>query len=323
MHAFRTELFIDENPEKITYDSKILSLGSEFSHAMVEPLRKYRFLVNSNPYGTIYNPLSIFRLLDLTTGKSELSPELVTETDGVWNHFDFHFKSKSASREELLKKLRRSISDAQSYFKDTDFLLLTFGSAYVYTLNAQRHVVANCHRSPASMFDKRLLTVEEIVDGFRSSYSKLNHIREIVLVVSPVVHTKVSLTLNTVSKAVLRLACHQIVNEFPHVKYFPAYEFLISDLRDYRFYDKDFIHPNALAIDYIFEKFLRAYVHEDDQRVIARVQGILEAIEHVPWNPQSEDYQRYIQEALDDVAAIHGPIDLTELTEELRAKLSP
>jgi len=321
MQTFRTELLIDENPEKITYDSKVLSIGSEFSHAMVEPLRKYRFLVNSNPYGTIYNPLSIFRLLAITLGTERIVPELVTEFEGMWNHFDFHFASRSPSREALMAKLGRAVADTREYGKSTDFLFLTFGSAYVYSRNADGHVVANCHRAPASSFDKRLLTVEEIVDGFRSVYGLLNHVREIVLIVSPVMHTKVSITLNTVSKSVLRLACHQIVNEFPHVKYFPAYELLLSDLRDYRFYDKDFIHPNAMAIDYIFAKFSETFVHEDDRRIIAKVQSILEAIEHVPWNPQSQDYQRYIQEALDTVENLQGPIDLTELAEELRAKL--
>lgn len=324
MSTFRTEVDIDENPEeKITYDSKILSLGSEFSHALVEPLIKYRFLVDSNPYGTIYNPLSLFRALDISAERSDLDPAYFTECDGEWNHFDVHLRTRARSREELVTELNRVVADTRAYFRDADFLLLTFGSAYVYALNTDRRVVANCHRAPKNMFDQRLLSVSEIVEGFRSIYGHLNHLREIVLLVSPVMHTKSSITLNAVSKSVLRLACHEIVNEFPHVKYFPAYELLLHDLRDYRFYNKDFIHPNATAVDYIFDKFLRAYVDERDQKVVAAVQSTLEAIEHVPWNPQSEDYQRCVQDALDSLESIVSPIDLTELVDELRSRISP
>jgi len=321
MQTFRTELFIDENPEKISYDSRILSIGSEFSHSMVKHLQKYRFFVNSNPYGTIYNPLSIYNLLSITSGARNLDEGLITESGGVWNHFDFHFKPRSGSKEELLAKLRRTVSDTRTYLQNTDFLVLTFGSAHVYTLDAGRHVVANCHKAPSSLFGKRVLSTEEIVEGFRAVYSKLNNIREIVLVVSPVMHTKVSLPLNCVSKAVLRLACHEIVNEFPHVKYFPAYEFLLDDLRDYRYYEKDFIHPNELAIEYIFGKFLAAYVDSGDQEVLTTVESILEAIDHVPYNPQSEEYQQYILDALEKLGQLGTRIDLTELEDQLRSRL--
>ncbi|WP_020532097.1 GSCFA domain-containing protein [Flexithrix dorotheae] len=321
MSTFRTELHIEENPEKIQYNSKILSLGSGFSHHIANHFFKYKFRVNSNPFGTIYNPISIFNLIDMSLGNKSISESLITKNNDVWNHFYFHFKTKASSRNELLENLKREVKKNHEYLKKTDFLILTFGSAYVYKHAKTHRIVANCHKAPAKLFNKELLTTNEIIEGFRKIYHSLNHIRDIILIVSPVMHTKGSITLNAVSKSVLRLACHQIKNEFPHVKYFPAYEFLLDDLRDYRFYEKDLIHPNEMAMDYIFNKFVKAYVDKDDQQYIMQVEEILEAVDHVPYNPQSEEYQSYIKDAIGKIENLGSRIDSSTLLEDLKGKL--
>lgn len=321
MTHFRTELFIDENPDKINYDSKILSIGSGFSKIFKNHLSKYNFDINNNPFGTIYNPISIFNLIHQTLENKEIDQNYITENDGYWNHFDFHPKVKSGSKAELIDQLQTSVNSSHEYLKETDFLILTLGSAFVYKLTDNQKTVANCHRAARNKFDKQLLSTQEIVDGFRSVYGKLNHVKNIVLVVSPVQHTKDSLTLNAVSKSTLRLACHQIMSEFPYVKYFPAYEFLTSDLRDYRFYQRDLIHPNELAMDYIFKKFVESYLHEDIKNEVLSIEDLLSSMHHEPYNHQSTEYQKSVKKVMTQIDQLSDKMDLSSLLEELKEKI--
>lgn len=322
MHTFRTELHIAENPDKIHYNSSILSLGSGFGNTIASHLGKYQFQVNNNPYGTIYNPLSIFKLLEISGKSKPLNTELVTEKHGVWNHFNFHLRSDATSKQEVNQYANQLVDETHSYFKKTDFLILTFGSAYVYRHKKTGEVVANCHKASSDLFTKELLDAKDIVKQFRQVYSSLNHIGNIILVVSPVMHTGDSITLNTVSKSVLRLACHLIMSEFPYVKYFPAYEFLLSDLRDYRFYQKDLINPTEQAMDYIFDKFVEAYMDDDSKTSIGAIEEVLSRLGRNPYNPQSEAYQLKIRDAIAEVERISkGKIDVSAVVEDLNAKL--
>ncbi|MGL1887397.1 MAG: GSCFA domain-containing protein [Reichenbachiella sp.] len=321
MTHFRTELFIDENPDKIEYGSKILSIGSGFSTLFEDHLSKYNFDVLSNPYGTIYNPISIFNLISTTLKNEDISQKYITENDGYWNHFEFHSRTKSETKIELINKLNDTIEKTHDYLNQTDYLVITLGSAFVYKLASDNHVVANCHRAPNNQFNKELLSPQAIVDGFRSIYGQLNQVKNIILVVSPTQHTKDSLTLNAVSKSTLRLACHMIMSEFPYVKYFPAYEFLNSDLRDYRFYEKDLIHPTELASDYIFKKFVESYIHPDIKNDILAIEDLLSSMHHAPYNPQSQEYQKSIQEVMAKIDQLSDQMDLSGLLGELKGRM--
>ncbi|PIB34595.1 GSCFA family protein [Reichenbachiella sp. 5M10] len=321
MTHFRTELFIDENPDKIAYKSKILSIGSGFTRTITDPLLKYNFNVLNNPYGTIYNPISIFNLLRMTINNSEVDQSLVTESEGFWSHYDFHPKTKAGTRAELINGLQDKVETTHEYLKNTDYLVITLGSAFVYRLNSNNRIVANCHRVERNEFSKDLLTPQAIVDGFRTVYKSLNNVKNIILVVSPVQHTKDSLTLNAVSKSVLRLACHMIMSEFAYVKYFPAYEFLLSDLRDYRFYQKDLIHPNELATDYIFKKFVESYIHPDIKDDILSIEDLLSDMHHAPYNPQSKEYQKSLKDVMTRIDGLTDKMDLSELLESLKDRM--
>ncbi len=322
MQNFRTELFIDKNPDKITYNSKILALGSCFAQNISNKLRRYRFNVTSNPFGTIFNPLSVFRLLEICRDNQEIDLSLIHEQNGTWNHFNFHSKVAALSKTQLLVNIEDEVTTTRKILNESDTLIITFGSAFVYKLIENQTVVANCHKAPSTKFNKELLKVEHIVDGFRKIYHHLNHINNIILTVSPVRHVKDSITLNNVSKSVLRLACHEILNEFPHVKYFPAYEFLLDDLRDYRFYESDLLHPTASAQTYIFEKFVEAYMNEEDQKMIESVEKLIKATEHKPFNLQSEEYQKFVQETIGKMEQLHTKIDLTDMIDLMRKRLN-
>lgn len=321
MTHFRTELFIDENPDKIEYQSRILSLGSGFTRALAEPMAKYNFEILSNPYGTIYNPISLFNLIEKTIQRADIDQGFVTEREGYWNHFDFNPKQNFETRAELINNLQERVDDTHDYLKKTDYLILTLGSAYVYKLNSNKRIVSNCHRADQKLFSKELLTPQAIVESFRKIYQSLNHVKNIILVVSPVQHTKDTLTLNAVSKSVLRLAAHMIVNEFPYVKYFPAYEFLLGDLRGYQFYQKDLIHPNELATDYIFKKFVEGYLHPDIKEDILFIEDILSEMHHAPYNPQSKGYQSSLKEAMKRLDGLTDKMDLSDLLNDLKGRM--
>ncbi len=256
----RTELFIDKNPDKILPTSKIMSIGSAFSNILASKFSEQHLEIENNPYGNLYNPISVFNALDISIKNKPVNESLISETDHVWNHYDFHYKTGANSKEQLILQLTERIQQTHHTLKKTEFLVLTFGSAFVYKTAKTKEVVANCHRTPINQFNKQILSPEEIVEGFRGIFQSLNHVKNIILIVSPVMHLQDSLTLNAVSKSVLRLACHMIMSEFPHVKYFPAYEFLTSDLRDYSNYRDDLITPTQQSMDYIFEKFSAAYL---------------------------------------------------------------
>ncbi|MFY0627178.1 MAG: GSCFA domain-containing protein [Reichenbachiella sp.] len=320
MSNFRTELHIEENPDKIEYNAKILSLGSGFSNILMDQFSKFGFQVLSNPYGTIYNPLSIFESIGLSVANQAPDPMRITQSQDQWNHFDFHSLGNNTSESQLINALKASINSTNNYLRETGFLFMTFGSAYAYRHNPTGKIVANCHRAPRKDFDKVLLSVEEIVEGFRSIYGSLNNVKNIILMVSPIMHTGDSITLNSVSKSTLRLACHQILSEFPHVKYFPALEFLTSDLRGYQFYNKDLIHPTDQAMDYIFEKMIDAYVDEASKKLISEVKSIIDELDDSPYNPQSENYKNKIQKALEKIEALNKEMDLSGLLKELKNK---
>ncbi len=256
----KTELIIDKNPDKITKSSRVLGVGSRFSTLLFRQMAEAPFYARNNPYGNLYNPLSVFHALQSSLENKPVNTDMLVEYMGKWHHYDFHVDVQADSRSALLRRLEEIHDETQKEVQKTDFLWLTFGSAFVFKLNSSKHIVANCHKTPGRHFVKRLLAPEEIVAGFRHVYPALHHIKNIVLMVSPIFQLNDSLTLNSVSKSVLRYACHSIMSEFPFVKYFPAYELMHSDLRDYHFYEDDLVTPTTESMQYIFEKMKTAYM---------------------------------------------------------------
>lgn len=322
MNTFRSELNIAKNPTKIDKQSKILSMGSGFSSMMAENLVRYGLNITNNPFGRVYNPLSLFNLLEIAGGHAQVDEKQITEYDGNWNHFQFNFLRRRKSPEDLLKNIHAKVEQVrQGYFKN-EFLILSFGTAYVFRNKETKQVVANCHKAPQHHFEKELLSTEQILKAFRHIYPQLNHFKDIILVLSPVMHTKDSITLNQVSKSVLRVAMHQIVSEFPEVKYFPAYEFLISDLRDYRFYERDFLQPNQMASDYITSKFNEAYFGKELFEASKEMDDIINAVESIPYNPQSRDFVFEVNTAIKSLQELDSRIDTRLAVNLLEAKLN-
>lgn len=298
-----------------------MSLGSGFSSMMAQNLRQYGLDVISNPFGRIYNPISLFQHIELLGKHTELDASLLTEYEGNWNHFQYNFLRRQASEGELMENIKKQVDTMQERFKKQEFLMINLGTAYVFRHLESKKVVANCHKAPQEQFEKELLTPDKILEAFRHIYPQLNHIKNIIFVLSPVMHTKDTITLNCVSKSVLRVAIHQIVNEFPEVKYFPAYELQISDLRDYRFYERDLLQPNDLAIEYITSKFNEAYFEPKLLEAASKMDDILQTLNNLPYNPQSRDYVFEVNQAISKLKQLDNFLDPRKAVEQLESRL--
>jgi hypothetical protein len=313
MDAFRTEINITRQPF-IDHRSKLITVGSCFADHLGDILASNKFKVLVNPFGVAYNPISIHRVINNVLANQGLSPDLFVERDGIWSHFDYHSRWSSPSREKLETKLKAASSETGIWLRTTNVLLITYGTAWVYEHKPSYKIVSNCHKVSSSSFDRRLLTPQEITTDFATMYEqikKINPQAKVVLTVSPVRHVRDTLEGNQVSKSTVRLACHEIISRFPDVIYFPAYEMLLDDLRDYRFYASDLIHPSAVAQEYIWEKFKAAYVTDGAQTLINRWSPIRKAIDHRTFQPESASHQKFVNETLLKLKDISVDLDVS------------
>ena len=208
----------------------------------------------------------------------------------------------------------------------TDLVILTFGTVFVYQLKANGEMVANCHKVPQKQFDKKLLSVEEIVSGFQAikeKIEKLNPNIRFLLTVSPVRHTREGLPQNNLSKSILRMACHELCEAHSNVSYFPAYEIMLDDLRDYRFYEKDLIHPNEQAQDYIWQQFSQTHFDDETLSFVNEWSKVKSALAHKPFDAQSEEHQQFLKATLKKLQNLSGQVDVSEEIERLQSQMNP
>lgn len=298
---FRTELHPTPLPVKIRLTDSILTIGSCFSDTIGQQLNDHKLTTLINPFGTIYNPVSIHRLIELAADKRMPDEAGYALRDDVHIHYDFHSKFDALSRQALESSIQNSINLAHQFLQDADWLMITYGTAWVYRLKSTGHVVANCHKMPGSWFAKELLPQHLIITSFDTLYKKLkskNQQLRILLTVSPVRHVRDTLELNSVSKAALRLACYELSTRYTDVYYFPAYEILLDDLRDYRFYAPDLIHPSKEAEHYIWQKFTECCMDEHLRAFVQEWNFILQALAHRPYLPESKSHQRFVKETI-------------------------
>ncbi len=280
--CFRTIVHAGKAPFEINHQSTILFMGSCFSENIGEKLITLKFNVDLNPFGIIFNPASIAICLErIIQEKFFVDNELVQYND-IWHSMLHHSQFSSLSKSETLEKINHRLQTSIHQLKTADYLFLTFGTAYVYLYKPTNQIVANCHKIPASNFERRLLTVSEIVETYRlliSSIKSLNNQIKIIFTVSPVRHLSDGANGNNVSKATLLLAVHQLCAE-GYGYYFPAYEIVCDDLRDYRFYAKDLVHPSDEAIEYIFDNFSDAYFSESTISLNKEIMEVHLAMQH-------------------------------------------
>ena len=278
----------------------------------------------SNPFGTVYNPISIFKLLGHAMDNSSPYEPHFVEAQDLWVHLDFHSKFASPSKAALEHATKQAIEKTHQFLKTTKYLVLTFGTAIVYKSKVSNETVANCHKIPAREFSKYLLTQKQVVEAFLMFLEKLakfNKSIRLILTVSPVRHIKDTLEVNSVSKSILRLACDTLAGQQENVSYFPSYEIMMDDLRDYRFYAPDMIHPSEQAEAYIWNKFASAYFNDETKALLEKWSSIQNALGHRPFNPASGAHQKFIRQTIQRVQELSDKFDITRELDQLRKQL--
>lgn len=321
---FRTEIEPQKSPVNISFKSKILTLGSCFSDSIGERLEASKFNVEVNPFGTIFNPLSIFELMELSLERSEILDAATLKRDGYYLNYKFHSSFRAKTKDTLHKRMEEALSKVGQLIREADFIFITFGTAWVYEQMKTHMLVANCHKTPQKEFTKRLLTAEEIVPAFfnlKEIINQKNPKAQFVLTLSPVRHTRDTLKLNAVSKSVLRSTCHYMEDMASDVHYFPAYEIMMDDLRDYRFYEKDLIHPNEQAIDYIWDQFVQTYLNKGDQGLLEKWNKLNQSLNHKAFNPKSGGHQKFLQNTLTQLKELNGQIPLDKEIAQIKKQL--
>lgn len=278
-----------------------------------------KFPVDNNPFGIVYNPLSVKLVLNRLMENRSYNKQELFHFEGIWSSFDHHSRFSEIDAAVCLAKINDRVDLSSQFLSKTAFLFITFGTSYVYSRKANGTVVANCHKLPAAEFVRKRLTVEEIVSEYRillEQLFKANPNLNIIFTVSPVRHWKDGAHENQLSKAILLLAIDQIVKDFPQTAYFPSYEIVMDDLRDYRFYEEDMLHPNKVAINYIWNRFKEVFMDADTLNLMKEVEKVILACSHRPFNPQSEQYQAFAKQMLNKIKLLQDQYPISFVQEE-------
>lgn len=321
---FRTELSPDQLPVALQLTDRVVTIGSCFAEVMGQRLAATKLATSVNPLGTLFNPVSINKLLTLALTGNAPDEALYVQRDGLWFHYDFHSSFWGHTRDELANKLVNVLTEVGEVLREVRWLLLTLGSAVVYRHNESGQVVANCHKMPGALFDKLLCPMADVRTSLTDLLLMLrrhNPNLQIVLTVSPVRHVRDGLTLNGASKALLRTVCVEMLLLDAQTHYFPAYELVLDDLRDYRFYEADLIHPNAQAHEYVFDKFAEAAFSPELRAFVRDWTTIRQGLAHRPLYGNTPAHQQFLTRLLAQIDALPAVIDTTAERAEVQARL--
>ena len=317
---FRKKVEVPKSELRIDHQTKIVLFGSCFAENIGKQLLENKFQVNVNPFGVLYNPASISQAIDLLQQDRVFTEKDVFQNQGIFRTYFHHSVFSNTNKENFLQHINDQRAKASADLKEADMLLITFGTAYVFTLKENEQVVANCHKQPLDIFTRTKLSVEEIV----LSWSKLieaslriNPDLKILFTVSPIRHWKDGAHNNQLSKATLLLAINELMNKFSNLYYFPSYEIILDELRDYRFYAEDMVHPNDVAIRYIWEIFNETYLDEETQKLCQQWQSISKALAHRPFNEETELHKQFLKKTLLKVQSIRNNYPYFDCEKEL------
>lgn len=290
---------------QIDYNSQLLFLGSCFSENIGNKFEYHKFQSHINPFGILFHPLAIENLITRAINKDYYAEEDISFHNEQWCCLDTHSKMNSVSKETLLKVLNLEIDETNKYLKEASHIIITLGTSWVYRYVALDKIVANCQKLPQKQFLKELLSVEQVSESLEAIVSLVKSINpkvNFIFTVSPVRHIKDGFVENTLSKSHLVAAIHQIVEPRHNNYYFTSYEIMMDELRDYRFYNADMIHPNQVAIDYIWEKFKNVWLSDATLKILETVASIQAKKAHRPFNPTSEAHQEFLLKLQSDIA---------------------
>lgn len=294
---FRTRFSIKTEEPKIGYRSKIFLTGSCFVENIGEKFNFYKLPYLQNPFGILFHPFAIENFLKRVVSGYTYSDSDIFYYNESWHCFESHSALDRPEKKELLEELNRQVQDTAKFLKTATHVIFTPGTAWSYRYRETDQTVANCHKVPQNKFSKELAAVDEVRDSFLHTVKLLKQLNknvEIIFTVSPVRHLKDGFVENQQSKAHLIAAIHQVIAmDSGTIHYFPSYEIMMDELRDYRFYAEDMVHPSKLAIDYIWQKFAQAWIAEEAQRIFKEVEIIQKGFAHKAFNPHSKAHKDF------------------------------
>ena len=294
---FQTRIEIPLSKTKISFEDRTMTLGSCFAENIGKKMKEAYFEADTNPFGVLFNPVSISNSLDLLLQTKTYSQDDIFEYNSMWQSFSHSSLFTDSTSEGCLSKLNSRLSAARTFLNHTNVILITFGTAWVFEDKKSGRVVSNCHKLPADKFIRRRLTVEEIVADYTLLIKKLQSViptLNIIFSVSPVRHWKDGAHDNTISKSTLLLAINELQQQLEKVHYFPAYEIQMDELRDYRFYAADMLHPSDVAVDYIWNRFSDTYFSKQTSALKRRLEQLILDSNHRPLHPDSIGYIKFL-----------------------------
>lgn len=321
----RTEVELDASDWKIDHHSKILTIGSCFADVLGGQLENYKFDVLNNPFGTIFNPLTICKTIDQAMDRKQPNPALFLQnSDHIWLHHDYHSSLWAKEQSVLAGMLADKADSVGSFLKEADLLVITLGTAFAYRHRKTNQIIGNCHKLPGDRFLKELLHFDQILIPFEQLIQKLipyNRKLRIMLTVSPVRHTRDTLPLNQVSKSTLCLVCHRLSEKYKHVGYFPSYEIMIDELRDYRFYKEDMIHPSGVAEAYIFNAFGQAFIQPEAQKFMKEWDSVRDSLAHRPQHGFTPGHLKMLKSLWSRLNTFSRSLDVSAEMEEVEKRI--
>jgi len=319
---FRTKIEIPKSDISISHKTRILMLGSCFIENIGKVLLNNKFIVNLNPFGILYNPLSIQQALQMLLDDYRFAEKDIFEHKGLYHSFFHHGSFSDANKSICLSNINEDIKLGAESLRNSDILIITFGTSYVFRHKEKDIIVGNCHKLPAGDFERYRLSVDTIVKKWIILIKKVRELNpklQIIFTVSPIRHLKDGTHDNQLSKSTLLLAIDELCKSNPDSCYFPSYEIVLDELRDYRFYAEDMIHPNSTTIKYIWEKFSEIYISKEAASIMEEWNKISLMMNHRSLNTQSDEYKHFLRQTLLKLKAFNNKYPYICCEEEIFA----
>lgn len=310
---FRTEIKLQPGKSQINYQDKILTIGSCFAENIAKKLKHFKFNVCSNPFGVLYNPVSILNSIELLTNEKIFDESDLINNQDEYHSFYHHSDFSHHSQMQVLQNINNSLEETREFIKSVNFVTITLGTSWIYIFKKTEQIVSNCHKIPSKEFERKRLSSNEVAWALKEIIEKIKSVNpevKIIITVSPIRHWKDGAVENMISKSTLILGLQEVLGD--SVFYFPSYEIVMDDLRDYRFFESDMLHPNQQAIDYIWQKFCAVYFAEKTKQEMKSVEKIVNAFNHRPRNTESEKHQAFLKknlEMIDEIRKINQDIN--------------
>lgn len=311
MPALFTPVNVPTAGWQLTHRDGLFLIGSCFTDNIGQKFAWYGFRAHCNPFGVVYNPLSVSQSLRRILLNTPVTTDELSFGNELWFHYDFHSSFSGSDKSVVVDKMNHALAEAHTCLSSAKLLIITWGSAWVYRHKPDGRVVANCHKRPDGEFTRELLSPESISDDFIQLCQQLKKFNPdlcILLTISPVRHLRDGATGNQMSKASLFLAMQKCLEQLPDTEYFPAYEIMMDELRDYRFYADDLVHPSALAVDCIWEKFAENRISNETQKLFPAIDKLQRGLHHRPFNADTDTYRKFTDDLKNQVELLEQQV---------------